>query len=192
MSLRNLRLMTVSFVSSETHRLPAAGRDPCRPAAQAIKGGCLRLQYTEGSSVYQEEDLRVAADQRTAAGRKPRADAERNRARPARRPRRRPSRTKGSGRQPRGDRAPAGVGIGTLYRHFPTRDALVVAVYRNETRAARRGRDAARQDASAGRGAARLDAAVRRLYRHQAGHGRGAQLARRRHLRALRGLRRAR
>jgi AcrR family transcriptional regulator len=27
----------------------------------------------------------------------------------------------------------AGVGIGTLYRHFPTRDALVEAVYRNET-----------------------------------------------------------
>jgi AcrR family transcriptional regulator len=27
----------------------------------------------------------------------------------------------------------AGVGIGTLYRHFPTRDELVVAVYRNET-----------------------------------------------------------
>ncbi|WP_041249256.1 TetR/AcrR family transcriptional regulator [Gluconacetobacter diazotrophicus] len=28
----------------------------------------------------------------------------------------------------------AGVGIGTLYRHFPTRDALVEGVYRNETR----------------------------------------------------------
>ncbi len=27
----------------------------------------------------------------------------------------------------------AGVRIGTLYRHFPTRDALVEAVYRNET-----------------------------------------------------------
>ncbi|MGM4891866.1 TetR/AcrR family transcriptional regulator [Tardiphaga sp. 839_C3_N1_4] len=27
----------------------------------------------------------------------------------------------------------AGVGIGTLYRHFPTRDALVEAVYRDET-----------------------------------------------------------
>jgi len=27
----------------------------------------------------------------------------------------------------------AEVGIGTLYRHFPTRDALVAAVYRNET-----------------------------------------------------------
>src|SRR5580698_538469 len=26
-----------------------------------------------------------------------------------------------------------GVGIGTLYRHFPTRDALIEAVYRNET-----------------------------------------------------------
>jgi AcrR family transcriptional regulator len=26
----------------------------------------------------------------------------------------------------------AGVGIGTLYRHFPTREALVEAVYRNE------------------------------------------------------------
>jgi AcrR family transcriptional regulator len=27
----------------------------------------------------------------------------------------------------------AGVGIGTLYRHFPTRDALIEAVYRSET-----------------------------------------------------------
>ena len=27
----------------------------------------------------------------------------------------------------------AGVGIGTLYRHFPTRDALIEAVYRRET-----------------------------------------------------------
>ena len=26
----------------------------------------------------------------------------------------------------------AGVGVGTLYRHFPNRDALVEAVYRNE------------------------------------------------------------
>src|SRR5260370_32669975 len=26
----------------------------------------------------------------------------------------------------------AGVGIGTLYRHFPTRESLVDAVYRNE------------------------------------------------------------
>ena len=36
----------------------------------------------------------------------------------------------------------AGVGIGTLYRHFPTRDALIAEVYRNE--AAKLG-DAARE-----------------------------------------------
>ena len=36
----------------------------------------------------------------------------------------------------------AGVGIGTLYRHFPTRDALVEAVYRHEVK--RLGEDAAR------------------------------------------------
>ena len=28
----------------------------------------------------------------------------------------------------------AGVGIGTLYRHFPTREALAEAAYRNEVR----------------------------------------------------------
>lgn len=31
--------------------------------------------------------------------------------------------------------ARAGVGVGTLYRHFPTKDALVVAVYRQEIEA---------------------------------------------------------
>jgi AcrR family transcriptional regulator len=36
----------------------------------------------------------------------------------------------------------AGVGIGTLYRHFPTRDALVEAVYRHEVQ--RLGEDAPR------------------------------------------------
>jgi AcrR family transcriptional regulator len=31
--------------------------------------------------------------------------------------------------------AEAGVGVGTLYRHFPTRDALIEAVYRTEVQA---------------------------------------------------------
>ena len=75
----------------------------------------------------------MSATAETAASpRKPRADAERNRAP-----------TSGCGQAGfRRARAPAasleeiaraaGVGIGTLYRHFPTRDALVEQVYRDE------------------------------------------------------------
>lgn len=65
------------------------------------------------------------------AVRKPRADAERNR--------RRLLDTakavfaeKGSAASLDEIARAAGVGIGTLYRHFPTRDALIEAVYRNE------------------------------------------------------------
>lgn len=41
----------------------------------------------------------------------------------------------------------AGVGIGTLYRHFPNRDELIIAVYRNDTAQLL---DAARQLAETG------------------------------------------
>ncbi|MDO7844567.1 TetR/AcrR family transcriptional regulator [Sphingomonas immobilis] len=64
--------------------------------------------------------------------RKPRADAARNR-----------QRLLDAAKQAFADKGPAasleeiarvaGVGIGTLYRHFPTRDALVEQVYRSET-----------------------------------------------------------
>ncbi|MDO9417257.1 TetR/AcrR family transcriptional regulator [Pararhizobium sp.] len=64
--------------------------------------------------------------------RKPRADAERNRLQLL-------ATAKGAFAE-RGPDASleeiaraAGVGIGTLYRHFPNRDALIAAVYRNET-----------------------------------------------------------
>jgi AcrR family transcriptional regulator len=67
-----------------------------------------------------------------AAVRKPRADAERNRVRLLE--------TAKAAFAEKGSAASldeiariAGVGAGTLYRHFPTRDALVAAVYRNET-----------------------------------------------------------
>jgi AcrR family transcriptional regulator len=67
-----------------------------------------------------------------AASRKPRADAERNR--------RLLIDTAKASFAEKGPTASleeiarvAGVGIGTLYRHFPTRDALIEAVYRNET-----------------------------------------------------------
>jgi AcrR family transcriptional regulator len=63
---------------------------------------------------------------------KPRADAQRNRlllletAKTA-------FAEKGSGASLDEIARAAEVGIGTLYRHFPTRDALIAAVYRNET-----------------------------------------------------------
>jgi AcrR family transcriptional regulator len=74
----------------------------------------------------------VADEDEPAAVRKPRADAERNRVRLLE--------TAKSAFAEKGSAASldeiariAGVGAGTLYRHFPTRDALVAAVYRNET-----------------------------------------------------------
>jgi AcrR family transcriptional regulator len=74
----------------------------------------------------------VADEGEPAAVRKPRADAERNRIRLLK--------TAKAAFAEKGSAASldeiariAGVGAGTLYRHFPTRDALVAAVYRNET-----------------------------------------------------------
>ena len=65
----------------------------------------------------------------------------------------------------------AGVGIGTLYRHFPTREALVFAVYQREVDRLRPARRSCR-DPRPRRCPARMDAPFRRLRRHQAGPGR--------------------
>jgi AcrR family transcriptional regulator len=74
----------------------------------------------------------VIEKEKAAAPRKPRADAQRNR--------RRLLETAKAAFAEKGSAASldeiakvAGVGAGTLYRHFPTRDALIEAVYRNET-----------------------------------------------------------
>ena len=73
------------------------------------------------------------ADKHTpAAVRKPRADAERNRVRLLETAKAAFA-EKGSDASLDEIARNAGVGAGTLYRHFPTRDALVAAVYRNET-----------------------------------------------------------
>ena len=66
------------------------------------------------------------------AVRKPRADSERNRVRLLETAKVAFA-EKGSGASLDAIARTAGVGAGTLYRHFPTRDALVAAVYRNET-----------------------------------------------------------
>src|ERR1700761_4247480 len=67
-----------------------------------------------------------------ASGRRPRADAERNRARLLETAKAAFA-EKGSAASLDEIARTAGVGAGTLSRHFPTRDALVAAVYRNET-----------------------------------------------------------
>ncbi|MGV1794487.1 MULTISPECIES: TetR/AcrR family transcriptional regulator [Rhizobium] len=69
-------------------------------------------------------------DQPTA--RRPRADAERNRAR-LMEAAKKAFAEKGADASLEEIARIAGVGIGTLYRHFPTRDALIGDVYRNET-----------------------------------------------------------
>jgi AcrR family transcriptional regulator len=74
----------------------------------------------------------VADEDEPTAVRKPRADAQRNRIRLLE-----TAKTafaeKGSAASLDEIARTAGVGAGTLYRHFPTRDALIEAVYRNET-----------------------------------------------------------
>ncbi len=70
-------------------------------------------------------------DEPASTGRKPRADAARNRDRLLQAARE----VFGTGRAEASLEAvarQAGVGIGTLYRHFPTREALFEAVYRHE------------------------------------------------------------
>lgn len=70
------------------------------------------------------------------ASRKPRADSLRNREKLLDAARE-VFREGGSGASLEGVARRAGVGIGTLYRHFPTRDALFDAVYRSDVDALR-------------------------------------------------------
>ena len=90
-------------------------------------GGRLRLN-TEGSSAYQGVKF-VAIE--SAAARKPRADAERNRQKLLEAARAVFTAKGGMASMEEVARS-AGVGIGTLYRHYPNRDELVLEVYRNE------------------------------------------------------------
>ncbi|MEJ0042830.1 MAG: helix-turn-helix domain-containing protein [Rhizomicrobium sp.] len=62
----------------------------------------------------------------------------------------------------------AGVGVGTVYRHFPLRADLVAAVFRREVDALRGRRAGAGGGACAGRGIGALDAALCGLHRDQA------------------------
>src|SRR5580692_6796537 len=74
---------------------------------------------------------RTAAKRSRPAGRKPRADAQRNRERILEVAKEAFTRS-GANASLDEIAKQAEVGPGTLYRHFPTRDALLEAVYRSE------------------------------------------------------------
>ena len=77
--------------------------------------------------------------------------------------------------------ARAGVGVGTIYRHFPTRADLIVAVYRHQVEAcAEAGPALLASSAHAARRAGAMDRPLRRLPGHQARPRRGAAVRRRR------------
>jgi AcrR family transcriptional regulator len=109
--------------------LPLAANH-CLPTTFGIRGECLRLD-TETLSVYQGLFFYVTEERKSDA-RRLRADAQRNRIRLLETAKAAFA-EKGSGASLDEIARTAGVGAGTLYRHFPTRDALIEAVYRNET-----------------------------------------------------------
>lgn len=103
------------------------GRSPWQGASDGPYFSHRQEQYTEAPSVYQERHFGIMESAR----RKPRSDATRNRERLIE-----AAKTVLAGGGPNASleavaRA-ADVGVGTLYRHFPTREALFQAVYRRE------------------------------------------------------------
>ena len=99
-----------------------------------IYGGHLRFQEMSGGALRFFQGWKLSAGIKpldTKAPRKPRADAARNRERVLE-----AAKTVFSAGGPEASleavARTAGVGIGTLYRHFPTREALFEAVYRRE------------------------------------------------------------
>ena len=103
------------------------GRGPWHGAGDGSYFSHRQQQYTEAPSVYQERHAIIMES----AGRKPRSDATRNRERLIE-----AAKTVLAGGGPNASleavAREAEVGVGTLYRHFPTREALFQAVYRRE------------------------------------------------------------
>src|ERR1700704_4107008 len=101
------------------------------PTIFAVRGECLRFKY--GDTLRLSRGIFNVVDEgKAATARKPRADAQRNRVRLLETAKAAFA-EKGPGASLDEIARTAGVGAGTLYRHFPTRDALIEAVYRNET-----------------------------------------------------------
>jgi AcrR family transcriptional regulator len=115
--------------------LPLAANH-CLPTTFDVRGEYLRFRYGDilrlSRGIFKVVDEGNAATTTTATARKPRADAQRNRIRLLETAKAAFA-EKGPGASLDEIARTAGVGAGTLYRHFPTRDALIEAVYRNET-----------------------------------------------------------
>lgn len=90
-----------------------------------------RTRYTEAASGFQGAEMNRRQKQAEKRPRKPRADAVRNRERVLKAAKAVFS-AGGPDASLEAVARTAGVGIGTLYRHFPTREALFEAVYRRE------------------------------------------------------------
>jgi len=109
---------------SRTQRHLTSGRVPSKTESVSAY-----LDYRRASPVT--TILKMAAKRSQPAQRKPRADAQRNRDRILEVAKEAFSRS-GANASLDDVAKQAGVGPGTLYRHFPTRDALIEAVYRTE------------------------------------------------------------
>lgn len=100
--------------------------------ARSAMGPAYGWQYTEDASVFKLEDLVTSSEPCNGMPkRKPRADSVRNRARLLAAAAD-VFRAGGPDASLEAVARQAEVGIGTLYRHFPTREALFQAVYRRE------------------------------------------------------------
>lgn len=88
--------------------------------------------YTAAASVYQVSLVAMAKDSPSPPRRKARADGERNRALLIEFAKRAFA-ERGASASLEQIARDAGLGIGTLYRHFPSRDVLIEAIYRQET-----------------------------------------------------------
>jgi AcrR family transcriptional regulator len=103
-----------------TGRRVPAKTESVSESVDRITGECLRLQINF-----------MPIRKQKIAPRKPRTDAQRNRERILEEAKEAFTRS-GSNASLDDIAKEAGVGAGTLYRHFPTRDALIEAVYRTE------------------------------------------------------------
>lgn len=113
---------------------PKSDATPAEPPVSAVKKGHAAPVASAGSAPSAAGDRPTQTSEKppaAATGRKPRADSLRNRERLLNAARDIFS-AGGPGASLEAVAREAGVGIGTLYRHFPTREALFQAVYSRE------------------------------------------------------------